>query len=112
MAVMQCLPGQDIPLRGWRRGCIRERRWVCRQAGAQREDSGGRGQQRWPMAHLPSDGDDVCLSEGKEGGCTCRRFTPSSETKLCLSILPWHLRKPGVANALSLLHTRHPSYVP
>lgn len=76
---------------------------VCRE----RTQAGG-GQTGRPMAHLPpvSRGTTACQNgEGQEGGCTRSRFPPSVETKLCLSILPPRLRKPGVGDALRLLHT-------
>lgn len=81
-----------------------------------REDSGGgRGQIGRPMAHLPpvSRGITVCQGgEGQEGGCTHSRFPRSVEAKLCPSILPPRLRKPGVGDALRLPHTHRPSSVP
>lgn len=94
---MQCLLGQNIPLRGRgrQRGCVRG---AGRRVPRERESQSRSGQMGQPVAHLPQDEDGVHLpsttacQDGVAGGrkeaAHAADSTPSTETKLWLSILP------------------------
>lgn len=107
----EMLLGQDIPPRGPWKGTSRE----------QGEESPEREQIGQPTHICPQTGRvSVCPAPrparmgggaGQGGGCTHSRFHPSADQAVTVNPAS-RLQKSGMANALSLLHTRHPSTVP